>query len=281
MNSFREIRALLMPEEASDVLHIDCDGHELTAREGTGKVVLEVKNGDRCARREYDYDEAFRVLSALKDGRASLNVWFPPKLQKKTRSGSTAGKVIGIVSGLALALFSGFCGFAILMASLFTPNDYNLLFEVSMHILFAGWFAAGIALVVSSARGALKVRRFFGVGGGFVMFTTLVSLILGIWSTRADDPVTPLIDYIVMTGAFGLFAAAGAALMIYTLISDSGSSGFTGTAGYTSIRVEPSKKVLAPVVAAIKERTACESIRIRLDFDRQPALFDSKLGGLP
>lgn len=282
MNSFRELLAAVMPDGggAAEMLRLNCGGREVTARDGGGSAVLEVYDGEHCARREYDYDEAYKVLSALRDGNAELSVWFP-SVRKNKASKRTSGKVIGILFGLVLALFSGFCGFAVLMASLFTPNEYSTLFNISMHILFGGWFAAGIALVVTSAKESLTAGRFFGVGGGFVMFITILALILGIWSTRADDPVTPLADYIGMTVAFGIFAAAGAALMVYTLRTGSAPDTFAGYTRQPGFRVEPSAQALVPVIAAIKERTACEAIRIRLDFDRQPALFESKLGGLP
>ena len=286
MNSFRELLAAMMPDGDynAEVFRLSCGSRELTARDGEGNAVLEVLDGECSARREYSYDEAYKALSALRDGSARLAAWFPPVQKSKYKPhGISFGRLVGILFGLALALFSGFCGFAVLMSNLFSPSEYGTLFNISLEILLFGWLSAGVALVVTSAEGSLTTRRFFGVGGGFVMFTTLLALILGVWSTRADDPVTPLSDYIGMTVTFGLLAALGAGLMIYTMLTDSSSSSYGGMSygRQPSFRVEPSAAALAPVIAAIKERTACEAIRIRLDFDRQPSLSDSKLGGLP
>ncbi len=282
MKSFRELLTALMPDcdGTADLFRVNCGDHEVTVREGKGNAALEVWDGERCARREYDYDEAYKVLSALRNGTARLNAWFPPVHKPKKAGGLRAGKITGILLGVVMALGAGFCGFAVLMTSIF-GTGISPLANVAMQFFFCGMLIAGIALVVSCAKGTLSVKSFFGVGVSFVMSTTLVSLILGIWSTRADDPETPLHVYIALTVAFGIFAAMFAVMVIYTLAAEGRSSPSTGCYRQPGFRVEPSAQTLAPVMAAIRERTACEAIRIKLDFDRQPALFDSKLGGLP
>jgi len=280
MTSFHEVLTALLPgcDASIDVFRVSSGGRELIAREGEGKAVLEVWDGERCASREYDYDNAYKVLAALRDGTATLKAWFPPVPGKMAVTGSIFGKIIGILLGSVLALGSAFCSFAVLMASL-RYGSMSLLMDVALQVFFGGVFVAGIALVVTCARGTLTVKKFFGVGVSLVMCTTLLSLILGIWSTRADDPETPLHVYIALTIAFGIFVVIFAALVIYTLRTANGRT--SAVSSQPIFRVEPSAQTIAPVIAAIKERTACEAIRIRLDFDRQPALSDSKLGGLP
>jgi len=281
MKSFREICDALMARESglrpeydseSGRLSLELEGDTLVVSESEGKVAFEVSRENRTARRELDYDEGYRYLSALVSGDARLEAWFPYSQTKKKTA-----QTVGVVFGVLLALGAAFCSFAVLMGSLVFGSE-SILGDIAMQIFFVGMLAAGIVLAVSSARSKVDIRNFFGIGVSYTVVVTLLSLILGIWSTRPGDAETPLEAYIALTIAFGLFVVGGIAMMIYTFRDIDRDSKFVQK---PRLRVLLSMENTRRLIEAVRGKTERQAIRVKPDFARQPTLFQSKLGGLP
>lgn len=282
MNSFSEVcnalrldacRVKTEYNRIEGTLRLYFEPDALTAREENGRVILEAVRGEETARREYGYDEAYKVLSALADGSARPEVTFP--FSRKEKGKKT--QIAGVVFGLLLALINGI-GTLGYTAYAIDSGSEPFLSSLSIILFFAGVTALGIALAVFSAKGKMDTGKFFGVGGGLFMALIMLTLILGIWSTRPGDNETPLAAYISLSIVFGLCVAGGMALAIHSARSSGGPDHFVR---YPLLRVLPSEENVRRLVEAVKERTAREAIRIKTDYARQPAIFQSKLGGLP
>lgn len=287
MDTFREMCDALLTGDTSNKPEFDSESGVLTVRfsednlyvsELDGKAHFEVRQDDRSAALDMEYDKACSVLQDILNGKASINARFPKKPRVGEKTKNALRKVFGIIAGTIIALLCGFCTLALAVYA-FTDSVYSddFLFNVGLVVFFAILTAAGVCLAHFGRKGKVTLGKAFGVGGSLLVALIPAFLIFGFWTTYDQEPTVPIGGNLALTAVMLPFVAGGIALMVSAIKMEPDEKIFW----QPSIAVVPSAEVIEKIRTAAAERTARKAIGFTLDYDAKPTLFSSKVGGVP
>ncbi len=289
MDAFREMCQALMEEKTSlrpiydrvnGLLYIHVGEDVLQVSDRGGMAHLEVMRNGRSASLDMSCDKARTVLSGILRGDAKLNIFFPaePKISEKTKA--AVGKWLGMAAGIIIALFFGICTLALICDAITygAGSDVPFHFNIAIILLFAIPAAAGACLAHFSRKGRLSLRKVFGVGIGLLLALAGSFMIYAVWATRNEEPVMPVGGAAAMSALLLPFAAAGVYLIVHAIKHDGKKA--IGKPVPTMCIV-PSEDIIQKIRNAVRENTEREAISFTLDFEAQPSLTDSKVGGVP
>lgn len=260
--------------ESTATLTLFSDNRTFSACEKPdGSVHLSVSSDGRHADFTFSCERVFNIFSALITGEKDVRVSFPPGAKKKSAAQPVLTTVLGIVLALGNLLLT-----VAMIGSYFRYSEANDAYAYLSPALFFALIAMmGIVMAWAGARGKAGGGRLSGMFFGTLLSAAALSLICVIWGSRATDPDTGLHVYIVLTVSFGILLASGIALFVHYA---RGSSAAAMTA-LPRLFVVPSQEQLALLQTEIRRRTRMDAISYTLDYERQPSLYESKVGGVP
>lgn len=260
-------------DEKKGAILIDTDGYSLQVSGSAESILIAASKDNKQEKFTLSYDEACRKLSAILDGTGRLKVRFVSRARTLISKGASAAAVI---IGVLLAVVAAFLLLCVWAAEL-TYSSGDVWLGIAASLFFVPLIIWSIALAVTGAKHK-PLGKVLGIGFALLLCSVSACLCISVWSTRADDPITPLHVYIVLTVVFALLFATG----IYVIVTILGRKKAPVISMYTSkFMVMPSLEDTERIFRAVRENTTMQAIKLTLDYDRAPSLFESKIGGVP